>query len=89
MGCNAQDMLNTAYQLGYGKLSERDLVAVSVAATCTLTSSGTLCVVGGVAAPTGTPPCNFAIYIQQPGPNFGLWLGDLSNGWSSVIAQGP
>jgi hypothetical protein len=48
----------------------------------------TACVSGGTGAPSGTPPCNFSIYIQQPGPNFGLWLGD-STGWSNVIAQGP
>jgi len=50
---------------------------------------GATCIVGGVGAPAGAPPCNFSIYIQQPGPNFGLWLGDTVTGWASVIAQGP
>lgn len=52
-------------------------------------SAGGVCITGGTLAPTGTPPCNFAVYIQQPGPNFGLWLGDTVFGWSQLIAQGP
>ncbi len=50
---------------------------------------GTVCIVGGVGAPVGAPPCNFSVYIQQPGPNFGLWLGDVPTGWSNVLGQGP
>ena len=51
--------------------------------------SGATCIIGGVGAPVGVPPCNFSIYIQQPGPNFGLWLGDTVTGWTAAIAQGP
>lgn len=51
--------------------------------------SGAVCILGGVGAPAAAVPCNFSAYIQQPGPNFGLWLGDLVTGWSQVITQGP
>ena len=51
--------------------------------------SGAVCIIGGVGAPAGVPPCDFSAYVQQPGPNFGFWLGDLSTGWSEVIKQGP
>lgn len=47
------------------------------------------CIIGGVGPPTGTPPCPYSCYIEQPGPNFGFWLGDQVTGWSVVIAQGP
>lgn len=52
--------------------------------------SGAVCVTGGNTPPTGVPPCNHSIWIQGPGPNFGVWFGDVT-GWSSVaaIAQGP
>lgn len=48
-----------------------------------------VCILGGVGAPAMPVPCDFSAYVQQPGPNFGLWLGDLSTGWSNVLAQGP
>ena len=59
-------------------------------AACNSGGGGTtVCITGGVGPPVGTPPCNFSVYIQQPGPNFGLWLGDLTVGWGNVLAQGP
>lgn len=59
-------------------------------------SSGAVCIVGGVGAPVGVPPCNFSVYIQQPPrpqppgqPNFGVWVGDTTNGWGQAVAGGP
>lgn len=52
-------------------------------------SNSGVCIRGGVGAPVGNPPCDFSVYIEQPGPNFGLWLGDVPTGWAKVIAQGP
>lgn len=52
--------------------------------------TGATCVTGGNTPPVGVPPCNYSVWIQGPGPNFGVWFGD-TNGWSSIpaIAQGP
>lgn len=51
---------------------------------------GQTCVTGGNTPPVGVPPCDHSVWIQGPGPNFGVWFGD-TNGWSAVaaIAQGP
>lgn len=83
--------MNAAYAAGYAKLSMRDLKEAILAAACNNSGGGggTVCITGGVGAPVGVPPCNFSAYIQQPGPNFGLWLGDTVTGWANVIAQGP
>jgi hypothetical protein len=56
-----------------------------------LNSGGTaqVCILGGVGPPAMAVPCNFSAYVQQPGPNFGLWLGDLVTGWAQVVTQGP
>ena len=51
--------------------------------------SAKVCILGGTGPPAVAVPCDFSAYVEQPGPNFGLWLGDLSTGWSEVIAQGP
>ncbi len=48
-----------------------------------------VCILGGVGPPMMDVPCDFSAYIEQPGPNFGLWLGDLSTGWAKVDTQGP
>jgi hypothetical protein len=64
---------------------------VLIYAACNSSGGATAtCIIGGVGPPVGVPPCNFSVYIQQPGPNFGLWLGDLT-GWApfAAIAQGP
>ncbi len=47
------------------------------------------CIIGGVGPPAIAVPCNFSAYVEQPGPNYGLWLGDIVNGWSQVLVQGP
>src|SRR5215472_15045373 len=72
-------------------MTDKALLASAVYVLCVNGSAsvGGTCIVGGTGAPVGTPPCNFSIYIQQPGPNFGLWLGDTVFGWSNVIPQGP
>lgn len=51
---------------------------------------GATCVTGGNTPPVGVPPCAFSLWIQGPGPNRGVWFGDLS-GWDAIplIAQGP
>lgn len=51
--------------------------------------SGAVCIIGGVGPPAVAVPCDFSAYVQQPGPNFGLWLGDTSTGWAQVLSQGP
>lgn len=56
---------------------------------CQIANSGEVCITGGVGAPTIPVPCNFSAYVEQPGPNFGFWLGDMANGWQQVITQGP
>jgi len=47
------------------------------------------CILGGVGPPLMAVPCNFSAYVEQPGPDYGLWLGDMVTGWSEVIKQGP
>ena len=54
-----------------------------------LLSGTVVCITGGVGPPAISVPCDFSAYIEQPGPNFGFWLGDIVTGWSNVIAQGP
>lgn len=54
-----------------------------------INGAGVVCIVGGVGPPVGTVPCDFSAYVQQPGPNYGLWLGDLVSGWQCIITQGP
>lgn len=51
---------------------------------------GSTAIVGGNTPPTGSPPATYSMWIQGPGPNFGVWFSD-AGGWSSVaaIAQGP
>lgn len=65
---------------------------VLIALACAIVNSGgtaKVCILGGVGAPAIPVPCDFSAYVQQPGPNFGLWLGDLATGWANVVAQGP
>jgi hypothetical protein len=65
---------------------------VLIAVACVIANSGgtaKVCILGGVGPPLMAVPCNFAAYVQQPGPNFGLWLGDLATGWAQVVTQGP
>jgi hypothetical protein len=65
---------------------------VLISLACQILNAGgsaKVCILGGVGAPAIAVPCAFSAYVQQPGPNFGLWLGDLSTGWSNVVAQGP
>ena len=91
MTCNAQ-ALSDASKCLWGCLNDRQLLAALVYIQCTGGGSGptATCVTGGNSPPVGTPPCDFSVWIQGPGPNFGVWLGD-TGGWSSVaaIAQGP
>jgi hypothetical protein len=70
-------------------LSQWALLELSLLSQIATASGGALCITGGTGAPTAAVPCQFALYVQQPGPNFGLWLGDLNSGWSNVIMQGP
>lgn len=69
----------------------RKLDVLNYLACQILNSGGTakVCILGGVGAPAIPVPCNFSAYVEQPGPNFGLWLGDLVTGWANVITQGP
>lgn len=65
---------------------------VLISLACQILNAGgtaAVCILGGVGPPNMAVPCNFSAYVQQPGPNFGLWLGDLITGWTEVIAQGP
>lgn len=65
---------------------------VMISLLCSILNTGgtaKVCILGGVGAPAMAVPCDFSAYVQQPGPNFGLWLGDLSTGWAEVISQGP
>lgn len=93
MATDAKTLLNQAACQGCSASNPFELQMMMVALLIQIVngggSGGATCVVGGVGAPVGVPPCNFSVYIQQPGPNFGLWLGDTITGWSSVIAQGP
>lgn len=50
---------------------------------------GFVCIVGGIGPPNIPVPCEFSAWIEQPGPNFGLWLGDMVTGWAKVLTQGP
>ena len=54
-------------------------------------SGGAVCILGGVGPPAMTVPCDFSAYVELPGPNNGLWLGNAtgSTNWDNVIAQGP
>lgn len=65
-------------------------VLIYVACQIAQGGGGGTCVTGGNSPPVGVPPCNYSVWIQGPGPNFGVWFGD-TNGWSSsaAIAQGP
>lgn len=70
--------------------TQRQLLAKILKSTGSGGGGGpTTCITGGVGAPVGAVPCAFSIYVQQPGPNFGLWLGDQVLGWSNIVAQGP
>ncbi len=91
MDCDAQSLKNASKCL-WGCMNEAQLVAALVYIQCTGGGSGptATCVTGGNSPPVGVPPCDFSVWIQGPGPNFGVWLGD-TGGWSTVaaIAQGP
>lgn len=91
IACDAQSLINAAYSAGYAKLSMRDLKEAILAAACSNSGGGggSGCLIGGVGPPAGDPPCDFSIYIQGPGLNYGLWLGFKATGWGNVIAQGP
>ena len=69
----------------------RKLDVLNYLACQILNAGGTakVCILGGVGAPAMAVPFDFSAYVEQPGPNFGLWLGDLATGWANVVAQGP
>lgn len=69
----------------------RKLDVLNYIACQILNSGGTarVCIVGGIGAPNIPVPCDFSAWVEQPGPNFGLWLGDLATGWANVLVQGP
>ncbi len=65
---------------------------VLISLACQILNAGgtaKVCILGGVGPPAVPVPCDFSAYVEQPGPDFGLWLGDLATGWSNVITQGP
>ncbi len=65
---------------------------VLISLACQILNAGgtaKVCILGGVGAPNMAVPCNFSAYVEQPGPNYGIWLGDLVTGWAQVIVQGP
>lgn len=67
-------------------------IDIMISLLCAISNSGgtaKVCILGGVGPPAMAVPCNFSAYVEQPGPDFGLWLGDLATGWSKVITQGP
>lgn len=67
-------------------------IDVMISLLCAISNAGgtaKVCIVGGVGPPAIPVPCNFSAYVEQPGPDFGLWLGDTVTGWSQVITQGP
>lgn len=73
-------------------IPDANKIDVMISLLCAISNSGgtaKVCILGGVGPPVVPVPCNFSAYVQQPGPNFGLWLGDLSTGWANVLAQGP
>lgn len=67
---------------------------VAISLLCQIFNQGgvaQVCILGGVGPPNMPVPCNFSAYVELPGPNKGLWLGDTagSNNWDCVITQGP
>jgi hypothetical protein len=93
---DAQTLISQATALCYGcTLSQYPLLELALLAQIVAGGGGggggAVCIVGGVGPPGAlVVPCNFSAYVQTPGPNYGLWLGDTGTGtWSNVIAQGP
>jgi hypothetical protein len=65
---------------------------VLISLACQILNAGgtaKVCILGGVGPPGIAVPCTFSAYVEQPGPNYGLWLGDLVTGWAQVVVQGP
>jgi len=86
---NAKQLLSDAKCLC---LPEGRQMDVLISLACQILNAGgaaKVCILGGVGPPAVSVPCNFSAYVEQPGPNFGLWLGDSISGWQQVIVQGP
>lgn len=77
------------YDCNGGSLYSLQLMELALLAQIAAGGTAKVCILGGVGPPAIVVPCDFSAYIQTPGPNFGLWLGDLGTGWAEVITQGP
>lgn len=88
MACNAQDLINAAYANGYAKLSERDLQAAAVAATCALTGGGSGTLPGGgtsgSGAPSAPPTGNQGWYYDSTNFDFYVWNAATSH-WDLLL----
>lgn len=79
MACDAQSLIDTAYNAGYAALSERDLMECIVASACAGGSGGGTN--GGTGVPTSTPSTPYALYIQTDSVPAGLIWEYYSGAW--------
>lgn len=77
MACDAQSLVNTAYQNGYPKLSEIDLWMAIVASACAASPAGggggnVSC---GVIDPAGAPVSGCGFYYNKTTGKVWFWNG--------------